>query len=119
MGNQFVDQRKHKRYAATDKAIAICNTKVGRIIDISRGGMAVIFTSNDSFSGEDRTTIFSKYKNLLIEEIPMIFVREIDTQSTPTSPFQIRTVGIQFNYSNSEQQDQIKQYLTGLTLSDN
>ena len=115
MENAFSDRRKHKRHAVSDDAIAACNTKIGRIINISEGGMAANFFTDEPFSEEDKATILCRTKNLLIENMPIRLVRKNDKPFSPMSGFQIQPVGVKFNYSNTAQQDQIKEYISGLS----
>ena len=98
----------------TDDAIATSNTKVGRIINISEGGMAVNYISEGSFSEENKATILCKTKSLFIKDLPIRLVHKNDKPLSPMSTFKIQTVGIKFNYSNAAQHDQIKEYISGL-----
>jgi hypothetical protein len=41
METTFEEQREYKRHAQPDDAVAVCNTKIGRVINISEGGMEV------------------------------------------------------------------------------
>ncbi len=109
------DRRKLKRYTASYDAISTCNRKVGRIINISEGGMAVNFIFDKPFSEETKVTILSRTKNILIEDIPVKLVHKIGRQRSFTSTFQLQTVGIRFNYLNGAQQEQIKEYIFQLS----
>jgi hypothetical protein len=115
--NASSDRRKHKRYTVPDDAISVCNTKIGRVLNISEGGMAVNFITAEPFSEGNMVTIICGTKSLLIQNLPIRLVRKNDKPFSFMSTFQIQTVGIKFNYSNTAQHDQIKQYISGLSSS--
>ncbi len=115
MENASPDRRKHKRYAASNDAIAICDMKNGRIINISEGGMAVNFIFDKPFSEETKVTILSRTKNILIEDIPVRFVRKKDKPHSFTGGFQVQTIGVRFNCLNGAQQDQVNAYVSRLS----
>ncbi len=109
------DRRKHKRYTVPDDAISTCNRKVGRIINISEGGMAVNFIFDEPFSEENNVSILSRTDNLFIKDIPVKLVHKMDGQHSFTGTFQLQTVGARFNYLDGAQQEQIKEYIFQLS----
>ncbi len=115
MDNSSLYKRKHKRYMVTDDAIAVIKKKVGRITDISEGGMAVNYINDEPFSEEDKATILNRTKSLLINGLPIRLVRENDKPFLPMSGLQIQTVGVKFYNTNANQQEQIKRYVSMLS----
>ncbi len=115
MENAFSERRRHERFLATDDAIAVYNKKIGRIVDISEGGMAVNFISHDEpFSEEGKAIVLCRAKELLIENLQLKVVRKNETPFSQRSRFQIRTVGVEFTYPYAGQRDLIHQYILGL-----
>ncbi len=115
MENSISDQRKHKRYAAPDGAVAACNKTVCRITDISEGGMALNCIGNEPFSGEDNPTILCRKKGFFIGDLPIRLVRKTSEALIPLSAFRIETVGVIFDYKNAAQRNQIRAYIAGLS----
>ncbi len=115
MEQAFVDRRKHERYVVKDDAIALFNKKIGRIVNISEGGMAVNFLSHDKpFSERGATTIFCRMKALLIEDLQMKVVRTTHKPFSPNSRVKIRTIGVEFDYSMESEHEKIMRYITGM-----
>jgi len=112
--NASLDHRKHKRYAVTDDAIAASNRKIGRIINISEGGMAVNWISVEPFLCDNKVTILCRTENLFIKDLLIRMVRNNNKPFGFMSTFQIRSMGVEFNYSNTEQHNQVKQYISRL-----
>ena len=113
MGSTFEEQRKYKRYAQPDDAVAVCNTKIGRVISISEGGMAVNWLGDTSFPDEGTVTILSNSKDILINDLPVRFLSARNEQSSNKAIKMKRTV-VSFNFANTKQHRQIKEYIAGL-----
>ena len=108
-----MEHRKHKRYAVTDDAIAATSTKIGRIINISEGGMAVNWICDEPLSGDNKVTILCRTEDLFIKDLPIRMIRN-DNKFMPVSTFQIQSMGVKFNFSNTDQHNQVKQYISRL-----
>ncbi len=115
MENASSDRREHKRYAVADDAICMFNEKVGRIINISEGGMAVNFLLDEPFSEENAVTILCRSKDLFINNIPAKLVHEKDRQRLSMGKFDAQTVGVKFKHLRGAQNDQIKEYVSRLS----
>ncbi len=115
MKDPSFEQRKHRRYAATDVAVAATKTKMGHIINISKGGMTIDYISDELFSDENKVTILCGRKNLYIKDLPIKIVRKSNRPFAPMGTFRIQTIGVKFNFSNTAQRDQVKQYLSRLS----
>jgi hypothetical protein len=112
----FEEQRKYKRYAQPDDAVVVCHTKIGRIINISEGGMAVNWLGDTSFPDDATVTILSNSKDILINDLP---VRFLSARKEPSSnrAIKMKRTGISFNLANPKQHRQIKDYIAGLARS--
>ena len=78
------------------------------------GGMAVNWISVEPLSGENKVTILFRTENLFIKNLPIRMVRNNNKPFGFTSTFQIRSMGVEFNYSNTDQHNQVKQYISRL-----
>jgi len=67
--NRFLNKRKHKRTTVTDDTIVACDSKIGRMTDISQGGMGVNFILDKPFKDGRVVTLISRSKNLYIKEL--------------------------------------------------
>ncbi len=114
METTFVEQRKHKRYAPPDDAVAVCNTKIGRIINISEGGMAVNWIGDTSFSGDGMVTFLSSSKDVLINDLPVRFLSVRNEQASSMNAIKVQCIGVSFNYADTAQHDHVKEYIDGL-----
>jgi c-di-GMP-binding flagellar brake protein YcgR len=113
METTFKEHRKYKRYAQPDDAVAVCNTKIGRVINISEGGMAVNWLGDTSFPDDGIVTILSNSKDILINDLPARFISARNEQSSNRAIKMTRT-GVSFNFANTKQHRQIKEYIAGL-----
>jgi hypothetical protein len=114
----FEEQRKYKRYAQPDDAVVVCHTKIGRVINISEGGMAVNWLGDTSFRDDATVTILSNSKDLLINDLPVRFLSARNETSSNRAIKRQRT-GISFNFANPKQHRQIKEYIAGLVHTGN
>jgi hypothetical protein len=78
-----VEKRRHNRLAAKDGVYAIINYKptiFGQIINISKGGMAVCYSSNEQQSnGPCELDIFIMDSNFYIENIQINIISDFET----------------------------------------
>jgi hypothetical protein len=113
METTFKEQRKYKRYTQPDDAVAVCNTKIGRVINISEGGMAVNWLGDTSFPDTGTVTILSNSKALFINDLPARFLSARNEQSSNRA-IKMKRTGVSFNFANPKQHRQIKEYIAGL-----
>lgn len=111
------EKRTYKRYNVTDFVVAIFSTKLGRVVNISKNGLAIQVTDADfeSLPDECKTSLFSKTKGFLIEDIPLKLVRREVMSSTLINYTKLHTIGAKFNTSDSGQLLKIKQCISGLS----
>jgi len=67
--NTFQNKRKHKRMAVPDDTIVACDSKIGRMTDISQGGMGVNFILDKPFKDGRVVTLISRSSNLHIKDL--------------------------------------------------
>jgi hypothetical protein len=112
----FEEQRKYKRYAQPDDAVVVCHTKIGRVINISEGGMVVNWLGDTSFPDDGIVTILSNSKDIFINDLPVRFL-SVRNEPSLNRAIKMQRTGISFNFANPKQHRQIKDYIAGLARS--
>ena len=99
----MVEKRAFKRYSVPDFVVAVFDNRLGRVVNISKSGMAVQLTGLDfhSLPKECETSLLSKSKGFLIEDIPLTVVRKDIASFCSLSHSRLHTIGVKFNTSNS------------------
>jgi hypothetical protein len=118
MESAFVEQRKHKRYAPFDDAVTVFDTKVGRVINISEGGMAVKWIGDVYSSGDNTITFLCNSKQLLIADLPVRFLSVRNEQASLMGTINLQSTRLGFNYADSTQHNQIKKYISWLARNE-
>ncbi len=111
------EQRKHQRYNATDDTPAFADGSRCRIVDISKGGMAVRWVDNMSLPGDGMVTFLCSSKDVSINDLPVRFLSLRNELTSSMSNFKIQSTGIRFNYADTAQQNQVKEYITELAAN--
>jgi hypothetical protein len=114
MESTLVEQRKHKRYAPSDDAVTVFDTKVGRVINISEGGMAVKWIGDVYSSGDNTITFLCSSKELLIADLPVRFLSVRNEQASLMGTINLQSTRLRFNFADSTQHNQIKKYISWL-----
>ena len=73
------ERRKHQRYQVSDLTIAIpknSHSQVARIVNISKGGMAVRYMDQKDWLGEAKEIDILVNSNLLISSIPIEAIKD-------------------------------------------
>ena len=112
MSAPTIEKRKSKRYEVRDFVLATCGPKLGHVINISEKGLAfkLMDTDVDSLPETCKTSLLTKTKGFLVEELSLKLVRKEVMSSSPTS-----TIAAKFETSDVIQLCKIKQYIFGLT----
>ena len=113
---KFIERRKHKRYAGAEDAIVRFSSRIGRIINISEGGMAIhLIDILESLPDELEATIFCSTTNTKIKGLALKIVRENETIFPKFAGFATRIIGVTFTNPNAIQQEQIRQHISRLS----
>jgi hypothetical protein len=104
----FIDRRKHKRFKVKGGAFAVATpdyNKPGQIKDISEGGLAFQFITNDEqTTGWSEIEIFSSVDDFYIKKIPVRTVLNSASDNTASSnPTPLRQVSMKFGKLNHPQ----------------
>lgn len=111
------DKRKHKRYPLTDDTVAICNSSIGSVLDISEGGLGIKYLKPKELPEEGNALVFSGERDFLVSELPIKIVRKEELEISPLSDAHTQTVGVKFNNPDSNQYKQIQQFVSTLSKS--
>jgi len=112
METASLEKRKHKRYDVNDFVLAVCGTKLGQVINISEKGLAfkLMYADWESLPDNCRTSLLTKAKGFLVEELSLKLVRKEVMHTNPSG-----TVAAQFNTSDAIQLNNIKKFISGIS----
>jgi hypothetical protein len=120
------ERRKYVRFLAHPKAFAVLGnsfTRIGRIVDISMGGLAFEYYcgAEDSNLYDTTVTIFITVNNFYLENIPSQVISDrpkCGSTNKPTainSKCRIKRCGIQFTNMSEEKRQRIEYFLNNQT----
>lgn len=117
MDDLFAEKRACKRYNVTDFVVAVFSNRLGRVVNISKNGLAIQLANPDfeSLPDECKTSLLSRSKGFLIKDVPLKLVRREVLPSTPIHKSKLQTIGVRFNTSDSIQLSKIKECILGLS----
>ncbi len=106
--------RKHKRFTIAAETRARAHDKIARVMDISRGGLSLLFldSSNNSLAGEISLDLLCNEKGLDARQIPgkIVWNKEISYSNIPGMLY--KKVGIQFGTLSETQKDLLQALLS-------
>jgi len=120
------ERRKYTRFFVTDDAYAALGpdfTKVGRIKDISMGGLALEYLTDEKNGSENPTVeIFLRTEQFHMTEIPCTIVYSIDLETPDdTLPSNQRLIhkrcGVEFSHLTEDHEKQLVDFLKDHTVS--
>ncbi len=114
MENTFLNKRKHKRISVPDDTVVACNSEIGRMTDISQGGMGVNFILDEPFKSSRVVTLISRSQNLHIKNLPICVVHKTEVPFTRVNWYNVQPVGLKFDFANDEQKAQVTKYISTL-----
>ncbi len=102
------ERRKHERYFAAEGAYAALSpksSKIGQIVNISRGGLAFRYIDNDDNKNKNHEThIFLSSKHNHVSKVPIKTVADYPVHvENSFSKMKVRQRGIQFGEMNLHQ----------------
>ena len=123
MGKELAERREYKRFRAQDRAFAAfisSDKRIGQIIDISRGGLAVFYLDetnqeNSSFELE----IFSANNGFHLKQVPFKTISDFEIPSEFHISFiSMRRRSVQFGKLSHSQTSQLEYFITNYTLGE-
>lgn len=116
----YKEKRKHERYSVAQGAYAALSpksSKIGQIVNISRGGLSLRYIDNDE-KGHHETHIFLSSKNSHVSKIPIKSVNDYNVSDEKgISKKKVRQVGIQFGEMNLHQLIGLDSYIANNAYS--
>lgn len=122
----LVERRKHKRFQVEDGAFALFrphwhhSTISGRIIDISRDGLAFLYiTSKDGSNGSFELSILFAYHSFYCDNVPVKTISDFEVaDETPVSSITTRRRGVQFGELTQDQISQLEYFIQNHTIGE-
>ena len=109
------ERRKHQRFRLKDLAIAVPNkptSQVGRIVNISKGGLAVRYVDRDDWAGEADSIDILINSGLFLTNIPIQNVSDFEVENKVSfSIMTERQCCLQFGPLSSEQESRLDEFI--------
>ena len=109
------ERRKHQRFRLKDLAIAVPNkptSQVGRIVNISKGGLAVRYVDRDDWAGEADSIDILINSGLFLTNIPIQNVNDFEVENQVSfSIMTERQCCLQFGPLSSEQESRLDEFI--------
>ncbi|MBW2471833.1 MAG: PilZ domain-containing protein [Deltaproteobacteria bacterium] len=109
------ERRKHQRFRLKDLAIAVPNkptSQVGRIVNISKGGLAVRYVDRDDWAGEADSIDILINSGLFLTNIPIHNVNDFEVENQVSfSIMTERQCCLQFGPLSSEQESRLDEFI--------
>ena len=117
----IADQRKHMRFRAKEGAFAVLMnhvTRVGPIKDISRGGLAFTYISEDKLSqGSFMVDLLFGGEGFYLKDIPSKVITDFEAIDQPSfSLIPLRRCSVQFEEMNPLQISQLESFTRNYTI---
>ena len=114
-----VERRKHERFKVDNGALVLLGwyyEKVGRLIDISEGGIAFRYSHNEEEQkGSDLAIVLSE-TNFYLDEVPNKTISDLElADKIPTASITARRRGVQFTNPTAHQKSQIEFFINNYT----
>ena len=109
------ERRKHRRFRLKDLAIAVPNkptSQVGRIVNISKGGLAVRYVDRDDWAGEADSIDILINSGLFLTNIPIQNVSDFEVENQVSfSIMTERQCCLQFGPLSSKQESRLDEFI--------
>lgn len=109
------ERRKHQRFRLKDLAIAVPNkptSQVGRIVNISKGGLAVRYVDRDDWADEADSIDILINSGLFLTNIPIQNVSDFEVENQVSfSIMTERQCCLQFGPLSSEQESRLDEFI--------
>ena len=115
-GEKLFERRKHKRFRVPLNTYALLNdqvSKLGRVLDISKGGLAFRYISiGKELKEEFQLDLISAQVNPGLNGLPVKVVSEIEIASeTPSRAVTLSRASVQFEELMDEQADWLERFI--------
>lgn len=114
---QIVERRKHKRFRVQDETLAVVGHKIGRIIDMSMGGLAFSYIAGREEGDESyQLSILLSEDSFNLTKVPFKTVWDVEALDVPYSSLAMRRCGVEFGDLTERQISQIEYFVENHTL---
>lgn len=120
VSGRISESRKQQRFATTEGALALADENMAKIVNISRGGVSLLFFDNSLQNVPKRLflDLLSIENEMKVKQIPGELTWEQEISFSPVSGILYKKVGIQFGILSPQQTDQLDalllQYSVGM-----
>jgi hypothetical protein len=123
MGKKIVDRRKHKRFQTEKNTYALLRargSKLGRVIDISKGGLAFRYVSvGQRLKGPLELDLLSHQYDYRIDKIPVKIITDLELANKKAfKSTTLKRVGVQFGKLTREQKSKLEHFIKDYTLEE-
>jgi c-di-GMP-binding flagellar brake protein YcgR len=124
MGNKkIVDRRKNKRFQTEKNTYAVLRargSKLGRVIDISKGGLAFRYVSvGQRLRGPLELDLLSHQYDYRIDKIPVKIITDLELANKKAfKSTTLKRVGVQFGKLTREQKSKLEHFIRDYTLEE-
>jgi len=122
-GQDLSERRKFRRLQAQENTFALLRgqvSKLGRVTDISSGGLAFHYVSiGERLKGEFELDLVSPKHDLTLTCLPVKIVSNFERQSkTPSRQIRLRRVGVRFRELTQHQTSQLQHFMRHYTVGE-
>jgi len=114
-----VERRKHKRFTVDNGALVLLGwyyERVGRIMDISEGGVAFRYSPHEEEKDGSDLAIVLPETNFYLDEVPTKTISDLElADKIPTTSITARRCGVQFTSPTDYQRTQIEFFINNYT----
>jgi hypothetical protein len=124
MGNKrIVERRKDKRFQTEKNTYAILRargSKLGRVIDISKGGLAFRYVSvGERLKGPLELDLLSHQYDYRIDKIPIKIISNLELANRKAfKSTTLKRVGVQFGKLTREQKSKLEHFIKDYTVGE-
>jgi hypothetical protein len=123
MGKKIVDRRKHKRFQTEKNTYALLRargSKLGRVIDISKGGLAFRYVSvGQRLKGPLELDLLSHQYDYRIDKIPVKIITDLELANKKAfKSTTLKRVGVQFGKLTRQQKSKLEHFIKDYTLEE-
>jgi len=117
-----VERRKHQRFQVQNGAFVVLtppDTKVGRIVDISMGGLAFHYVGTEESSREStQLSIFSGDCSFYLYRVTCATVSDLRAYATGLAPLSIRRHSVQFGELTHDHASRLEHFIRNYSTNE-
>jgi hypothetical protein len=114
MGKERAERRRHRRFQVPSSAFAGLGPyfgKVGRILDVSMGGLAFRYIGLEEPNGSSYLDIFINDLDLYLRKVPFQTISDFPVITDSSTAVTLRRRGVQFGEMTPQQRDALGNFI--------